>query len=266
MNDVVLYVKSYSGDLPRLKVLIESVQLYNKDNIPCYISVPKSEIDLFKANIDTTYVRLLADEDICTIDQQNWKSQQIVKSSFWKLNECKNYVLLDSDAYFIKDFYISDFMYDANTPYTVMHEQKELFEWSHKNQHELGFDPFNSFVETRKSIMDVLDRKGRIYDFGPVPVIWNSNVWKSLEENYLIPNNLTFNQLIDVVPSELTWYGEYLLVSKEINILPIEPMFKVFHFGQQYIDYKKRGYTEDHFKQSYLGIIMQSNWGAPLKY
>jgi hypothetical protein len=35
---------------------------------------------------------------------------------------------------------------------------------------------------------------------------------------------------------------------------------------QQYIDFKNQGYTENNFKQNYLGIVMQSNWNAPLKY
>ena len=85
-------------------------------------------------------------------------------------------------------------------------------------------------------------------------------------KNYLKPNGLKFENLIESVASEFTWYGEYLLVSKEIPIFAIEPMFKFFHFGQQYLDFKHQGYTEDHFKQNYLGIVMQSNWGAPLKY
>ena len=114
--------------------------------------------------------------------------------------------------------------------------------------------------------MELFGRTGRIYDFGPGPIIWSCKVWKSLEEEYLIPNGLTFENLIESVPSEFTWYGEYLLVSEKILILPIEPMFKFFHFKQQYIDFKNQGYTENNFKQNYLGIVMQSNWNAPLKY
>ena len=56
------------------------------------------------------------------------------------------------------------------------------------------------------------------------------------------------------------------MVSKEIDIIPVEPLFKFFHYGQQYVDYKQRGFVEDDFKQNYLGIVMQSNWGAPLKF
>ena len=266
MEKLVLYTKSYSGDIERLKVSIESIKKFNKDSIPYYVSVPSNEIELFKNNIDHLYVNLISDEDIYPISTQNWNTQQIVKSNFWKLGLCENYVMLDSDSYFIKDFYFSDFMYDESTPYTVIHEQKDLFEWTAKNHPILGFDPFKSFSDQRKEIMEILGRTGKIYDFGPGPIIWSSKVWKSLEENYLIPNELKFKDLIQSIPSEFTWYGEYLLVSKEIDIIPVEPLFKFFHFAQQYVDYKNQGYLEEHFKQNYFGIVMQSNWGAPLKY
>ncbi len=266
MDTIVLYTKSYSRDLDRLKVSIESIKKHNKDNIPYYVSVPSKEIEFFKNNIDYSYVNLISDDDIYSVYTQNWNTQQIVKSNFWKLGVCSNYVMLDSDSYFIRDFYISDFMYNETTPYTVIHEQKDLFEWTAKNHTTLGFDPFTSFADQRKEIMNILGRTGKIYDFGPGPIIWSSKVWQSLEDNYLKPNNLTFENLIQSIPSEFTWYGEYLLVSKMIDIVPSEPLFKFFHFEQQYIDFKNQGYTELNFKQNYLGIVMQSNWNAPLKY
>jgi len=265
-NKIALYTKSYSGDLDRLKVSIDSIKTHNKDNIPYYVSVPASELMLFRNSIDCSYVNLVSDEEIYVVTNQSWITQQIVKSSFWKLGVCENYVMLDSDSYFIKDFYTSDFMYNENTPYTVMHEQKDLFEWTSKNKDLLGFDPFTGYIEAREHVMNIFDRKGRIYDFGPGPIIWSSKVWQSLEDNYLLPNNIKFEDLIASMPSEFSWYGEYLLVSREIDIVPIEPMFKFFHYAQQYTDYKNRGYLENHFKQNYLGIVMQSNWGAPLKY
>jgi len=266
MNKIVLYTKSYSKDLDRLKVCIESVKQFNKDNIPYYISVPFKEIELFKNNIDCSYVNLISDDDIFPVNTQNWTTQQIVKSSFWKLNLCENYIMLDSDSYFIKDFYISDFMYDESIPFTVIHEQKELFSWTVNKSHILGFDPKESYIKDRQIIMNIFNRKGKYYDFGPVPTIWSTKVWKSLEENYIIPNNLTFENLINYCSSELSWYGETLLAFKAIPIYPIEPLFKVFHYAQQAIEYKQNNITEQMIAQNYMGIILQSNWGAPLKY
>ena len=55
---------------------------------------------------------------------------------------------------------------------------------------------------------------GAIYDFGPGPVIWSCKVWESLHKHYVSKNNLQFADLINVNPSEFTWYGEWLLASQ----------------------------------------------------
>lgn len=265
MHKIVLYTKTYRGDLERVKLLSESIKKYNKDNIPFYISFPKEDEKLFRDIIDGEYVKFVFDEDIIDIPIDSWHAQQIVKSSFWKLGLCENYVMIDSDSYFIKDFYISDFMYNETTPYTVMHEQKDLFEWSSRYKNLIGWDPKIGFMEDRTKIMKVLNRKGRHFDFGPSPIIWSSKVWE-LFEAVLKNNDRTFIELIIHTPSEFSWYGEFLLTHKIIDIIPVEPLFKVFHFKPQYEYYKKLGYSENDFSNNYLGIVMQSNWGAPLKY
>ena len=38
------------------------------------------------------------------------------------------------------------------------------------------------------------------------------------------------------------------------------------HFPGQYQLYKQLGWKEEHFHKQYMGVVMQSNWGAPLKY
>jgi hypothetical protein len=267
MEKLILYCKSFRGDFERVKVLHESIQKYNQDNIPFYISVPKSDEFLFK---QLENVNIIYDEDIYDITGPGWITQQIVKSSLWRLNICENYVLIDSDSYFIKPFSVKNFMYDDNTPYTVMHEQKELHTWVAQSKYNnLPFDPRESFKDDRSKIQNIFSREGRIYDFGPTPSIWNCNVWKSFEEEYIAPNNLTFAKVIEYCWSEFTWYGEWLLYKQHFRLWPIEPMFKVFHYHQQYQEYKDLGYTEGQISQHYLGIVLQSNWDkqiTPLKY
>lgn len=262
MERIVLYCKSYHRDVDRVKILLESIIRYNSDDIPFYISVPSSDLDLFKSKLGTEGYILLSDEEI-DVEGTGWQGQQIIKSQFWKLGVCHNYLCLDSDSTFIRPFYISDFIYKDNIPYTVCHEQKELFEWAQKN---LPFDPQASFQVDRQKVMDVLGRAGRYYDFGPSPVIWNSEVWKGLEESYTKPNNLTFSQLIAHSASEFSWYGEFLLVSGIIPIYPVQPLFKVFHYSDQYLQSKQQGYTLEDLSKNYLGIILQSNWGDLTQY
>lgn len=262
MEKVVLYCKSFRRDFDRVRVLLESIKKYNTDKIPFYISVPKNDYALFS---QLEGASIVLDEDILSLSN-NWVAQQIIKSNFWKLGVADNYVCLDSDSYFIRSFGIKDFMFDDNTPYTVMHEQKELFSWSVAKVKELGFDPKEGFTNDRQKVMNLFGRDSRLYDFGPSPIIWSSKVWRSLEEGYMLPNKLSFPDLIKYTPSEFSWYGEALLAFKAIDIYPVEPLFKVFHYPQQYMEYKQQNITEEMIAQNYMGIIMQSNFNGPIKY
>lgn len=267
MIPLALYCKSYIKDLPRCKLLLESVKKHNKDNIPFYISVPTEDMASFLNELGTEGHVLIPDSTILGTNQaQSWKNQQIVKMLFGLAIDIENYVVLDSDSYFIRDFYIKDFIVYDNVPYTVMHEQKDLFQWTAKYKEFMGFDPQQSFAECRTPIQEIFDRKGRLYDFGPVPVVWSTKVWKTLEEEYIKPNNLTFDGLINTIASEFTWYGEWLLVRKPIELWPVEPIFKVFHYRPEYEQLKSMGYNETHWAQNYLGLVMQSSSGLPLTY
>lgn len=267
MEKIVIYCKSYINDLARLKIQANSIEQYNMDKIPYYVSCPKTDYDIFKRELPS-FVNLILDEDIIHESiEQSWHTQQIVKSQFYKYIDTENYLCIDSDSYFIKPFYIQDFIANGTTPYTVMHQQKNLFQWSCRYRTELGFDPQIGFNETRSKIGNLFSRNLKInYDFGPSPVIWSRKVWESLEQNYLLPNNITFTQLIEFEPSEFTWYGEALLAFKPIEIYPIEPLFLVLHYPLQYQQFLQQGYTEQDISSCYLGIIMTSNWGAPLKF
>jgi hypothetical protein len=269
MNELIVYCKSYNKDVNRAKVLWESVQRHNVEKLPFYISVPSEDVPLFKNTLGTDGYTLITDEEILEEKLvQSWVTQQTIKSSFWRLGLCHNYLMVDSDSFFIKSFRLKDFIFDAenHVPYTVIHEQKDLFSWTAKNIGLLGFDPQLSFAECRVAIQELFNRTGRLYDFGPGPIIWSSLVWQSLDEKYLKPNDIKLGDLINTVSSEFTWYGEWLLTDKTIPIWPIEPIFKFLHYMQEYQEYKNSGYTEEHWARNYFGIVMQSSSGLPLRY
>ena len=242
--------------------MLESIEKYNKDNMKFYISVPSSDIELFKNTLGTSGYDLLQDEDIDT-ENNGHIGQQIVKSQFWKLELCENYFNIDSDCFFIKSFFVSDFMFDDDTPYTICHEYKHFFEFLQKYPYiqsniPMDFDPYESFVKERKYVMDLFGRSGVIYDFGPGPTIWSCKVWKSLHDNYIVKNNLQFVDLISANPSEFTWYGEWLLHSQEIRLMPKGPLFKNYHYPYFYQYDKSLGYDEEKIRKLYLGIGLQS--------
>jgi hypothetical protein len=262
MHKIVLYCKSYDKDVHRAKILLDSIMKYNVEQIPFYISVPQKDIPLFINVLGTTGYELISDESIDT-DNAGWKGQQIVKSQFWKLGLCENYVCVDSDCFFIKPFFISDFMFDENTPYTVCHEYKHYFEFIQKHpfisvNEPMPFDQRDSFVKEREHIMGLFGRAGVIYDFGPGPTIWSAKVWKSLEDNFIKYNNTTFAELIKLNGSEFTWYGEWLLYSQEIRLIPKGPLFKNYHYPYLHQYDKAHHYDLNKIAKLYLGIGMQS--------
>ena len=272
-NEIVIFCKSFYRDVERVKILLESVSRFNKDKIPFYISVPSDNIKLFKDQLGTTGYNLIEDESINgerleKEGREGWVNQQVTKLGFWKLGICYNYVSVDSDGYFIRQFGIEDFIadIDTHTPYTVMHEQKDLFSWTAKSTSLLGFDPQTSFAEHITLGQEVFGRSvKRLYDFGPLP-IYSCAVWSSLDEHYIKPNNLSLKNILNQISNEFTWYGETLFAFKTIEIWPVEPIFKMFHYMQQYREYKNSGYTEQDWAKNYLGICMQSSSGLPPKY
>ena len=264
MEKIVLYCKSYRNDVNHVKYLLESINKYNKDNIPFYVSVPTDDMNLFKDTLGSDGYNLISDSEAVGMDlPSNFITQQIVKSEFWKTGVCHNYMMIDSDSYFIRDFYISDLMYDEETPYTVMHECKDLLQFTSRR----GMDFVKkSFVEDRAFVQNIFNRKGRAYDFGPCPTIWSSKVWKSLKEGYLDPNGLTFMNLMEAKHCEFHWYGEWLLKKRPIDIVPVEPLFKAFHYREQYLESKQMGENEKILSENFMGIVLDTNWGAPIGY
>lgn len=271
MQKIVLYCKTYQNDINRVSNLIESINKFNSDSLPLYLSVPDSDLELFTSR-KFENVNLITDEQINSnpnLYKRNISPRLLAFSTrlnIWTTNIAENYICLDSDAFFIKPFSVSDFMYDEYTPYTVMHEQKELFSWTSCNLDSLNWNPKNSFKRNRAAIMSIFGREGKMYDFGPNPVVMNSKVLESFYVNYLAPNNLTTEDIIQVSSDEYTWYGESLLALNAIKLMPAEPLFKVFHYPKQYNDYKQQNITVEMIAENYMGIIIQSNFNGPITY
>lgn len=268
-NYLYLFCKSYLGDLTRAYDLWKSIKRYNRDKIPFYLSVPQKDLETFMLFFaeDAKDISWVTDEKIIS-SAPNFNletyykldgrlSQQVVKSEFWRLFQVDIcYLCLDSESEFIRDFYISDFFYN-DTPYTIIHQNKELLQLAeNKGIKKIGIH----FKNESKLLKDIFKRTGPDYDFGPTPVIWCSKVWRSLDDIFLKPNDMTFWDAIGKVPSELRWYGEALLAYKAIPLVPIEPIFRVYHYDWQYFTNRKLGETHKILMNNYLGVLKQSNW------
>jgi len=267
MKDIVLYCCTYSKDLLRARRMAESVARHNKDNLPFFMSVPKRDLDTFRRHFPTGLVELLSEEDIIaknsgiTLDKlyglPGSIQQQIIKAEFWRLGWCENYLVLDSDCVFIRDFAKSDFLATENVPYSVIHEGRSFL------QPVTRFGPQRArgeFLKDRRPVIKELGREGIVYDFGYAPFLWSRRVWQDLAEKFLAPQGKTLLDAVLLCPSELTWYGESLLKFRSIPIWPREELFRHYHHEHQYWTDQKLGYTPEILAKDYLGIVFQSNW------
>lgn len=265
MENLVLLFKSHLPHLRYTKQLVETTIKHNVDKIPIYISVPKTQLDIFKDTLGTEGFTLITDEDVLKGETpQNWITQQLVKMKFSETQICNNYLWVDGDSYFIRDFYISDFMYTEDIPYTTIHENKDLFQWM-ATEGNLLDGVLKSYREDRDKVRSTFGREGKYFDW-TCPNLWSVKVFEHMKENYLEPNNLTFQNLLEYVPGELIWYGEYLLASQAIPIIPCESWFKPFHYLKQLTDCKSQGNTEETLAKNFLGIVMPSKETNELRF
>ena len=273
-RDFVLYCKSYQRDLLRVKRLLESLQKHNVDAIPFYISTPESDREaLFALVGDKQSFHWVSDESIVRAnprapkDIQKMRSgglaQQVIKSEFWRLGLANNYLCIDSDSIFIRDFSKSDFLAPDGDPYTVLHQNKEFFQMATNQGHLRVASELRTESETVKSLFD---REGPNYYCAPSPFIWSAKVWESLDRQYLEPKGMTLWDLVTPKHPESLVYGEALLKYQAIPLRMIEPLFRIYHYDWQYYVSRRIGETELKLRQNFMGVIYQSAWEAEMDY
>lgn len=273
MTPVALYCKSYRTDVRRLVRLAQSVEKFNQDKLPFYVSVPETDLGLFRDHLQSFEVTLISDQDILAasprispaqvMDMPGHLSQQIIKSEFWRLNLSQSYVCLDSDARFIRPFHASDFITDDGTPYTMLDEAHDLMEEALRVGRLRVLEDFQREADL---LQKRFNRQGRRYSFGPFPLVWHRDVWQSLEQHYLIPNQMSFADAIVQAPIESRWYGEALLSYQAVALRPCQALFKVYHYAWQYDADRRNGISDEALASLYCGVICQSSWERELDW
>ena len=251
----IIFCKTYNRDFERFKILKESIDKFNQDNIPFYVICPRKDIELFtslKNNNEKYDYIIISDEEVLSMNkndnhEQTWRTQQIIKLAFANQNISKFYLIIDSDSYFIKNFYIRDFLFDDETPYIVMHEGKYIKEI-------VSITNNNNVFELGEKIKKYFKRNGKDYQFLTTPIVFSSDVIKELQKKHDI------KELLSVSPLEAYWHGEFLLYSNLIPFKPCEPFFKCFNYQVEYKIWKKIGELESDIARNYLGIVMQNRW------
>ncbi len=255
-------LKTYAGDLESAKRLITSFRKHNVDELTLHVVVPSEDMALFApladAKIaviaeDTVPVRM-ATSDVNGI-RPGYINQELVKLAFFRLALTDAYLCLDSDAVFLNDFTLRDFLHSSGSPYTVLVEDRELhsnpayFEehWEgrgvklEKIRDYLGLSPSNTYLTC--------------HGFQ----IMQSSVLERLNAEILVPRGLDFLDLLEISPYEFSWYN-YFLQGAEIPVFVREPYFRVIHGGQQFALERMAGFSEEDWTRGYLGLVLNSNF------
>jgi hypothetical protein len=267
-DNIVLWTKTYHVDFERVKKLKESIEKYNKDNIRFYISCPLAEKQLLIDMIGSDGYIYIPDEQIHPPNPRltGWMQQTPIKLHAYEQLNCNNVLILDSDCYFIKDFYETDFIAYDDVPYSIIHENKQVQEYNtiffNKNMRN------TEYHKAQKAYREVFGGKSnRVYDYGPNPHIMSAKVLDHMKEHYLEPNGYTFESFYfamkeaypGIHPRESLTYGEYLLAAKPIDIIPSGPLFKVYHWPEM-VQFERDNnlFNQEQIKQNYFGILYQS--------
>jgi hypothetical protein len=264
MKDIALFVKSHRPDLVLVHRLLESVARHNRDRIVVFISVPADDVATFQdLSRRFTDVCVLADDHfgIPRVDRKIWGfapgyiTQQLVKLSVQRLAEARNYLILDSDTYFIRDFVTNDFITPDGTGLTVLADDKDLVA-----------DPaYAPFAGARAMKIDLIaDRLG-------VPALsratcHNSAVFQDsvLHEfhDWCRSEGLSLLDLMTIAPVEFTWYNLFLVRHCPERLVRTEPFIKMLHTRSEYRRLVAAGFSHSCLRRSYLGVCLNSGWAG----
>lgn len=263
MHKLAILVVTYIKDLEYVERLIKSYKNYNADKIPLYLVVPESDLKAFEkfADDDIEILTLESISNDLVHDRSvfgfrpGYVNQQIIKLAFWEKGLCENYFCMDSDGEFIRNFFISDFMYDDDTPFTILVEDNEL-----------AVEPeyYRDYWREREKLIRLIQQEVGLVDKRMLTchgfAILSSKVLESLHDNYLLPNNLTYRDLLSKAPYEFSWYNMWLQKDKTIPIEFREHIVKYFHHKNHHLEYLQRGVTLQDIARGYIGIVINSNF------
>lgn len=255
-------LKSYVNDFSYAERLIKSYNTFNVDMIDLFLVVPAKDIEIF-STFKSNVIHVLSDQlfigDIIPEGSIHlhigYLNQQIIKLAFGNLRFAENWMCLDSDGEFLRNFTYSDFMYDEHTPFTVLVEDNEL---------RTDSIYFRSHWQKR---FEKIEKIALELSFEDRPIltchgfqIFSQIVIQDLKLNFMVTRGLKFLDLLAVAPYEFSWYNIWLQKSKVIGLHVREPYFKVFHNQHQHLAYLSQGVTRKDLSRGYLGVCVNSNF------
>lgn len=266
---IAFMLKTYAADYDNTVRLVDTFIRHNKDLIKLYIVVDKPDADRFTdafSKLDDRTIHVIDKADIGTCFfvsepilgiSPGYINQEIVKLTFWKLGFSENYLCLDSDGYFIRDFYVDDFIAEDGFPYTVLEEDKSL---------EVSDYYYNNFWKERQKKLDIIKKEmglvGRHILTNHNCQVFNASVLEEFESRFMRLKDYSYARLMEISPYEFAWYNYFLQKTQVIPIHLHRPYFKMYHMAYQQIADVLQGIDEDHIATEYIGIVLNSNYSA----
>jgi hypothetical protein len=182
-------------------------------------------------------------------------NQEIIKLAFWELGLCDNYLCVDSDAEFIRDFGRADFMALPGVPFTFLTEDRKL-------QVEPGYfiDTWQSRMKSLEKIKTEIGYQGRWLLTVHGHAVFSARVLQSFVTDFLQPRGWDYKDALAISPYEPTWYNTWLLHTGVIEIVPREPNVKTFHNANQHLEYLLREVTTEDLARKYVAVVVNSNY------
>ena len=264
MKDVAFFVKSHRPDLLLLRRLLDSICKYNRDQISVFISAPADDVAVFQ-NLSRRFsdISVLSDDhfEIPRVDRKIWGfgpgyiTQQLVKLSAQRLSAARNYVILDSDTYFIRDFKAEDFMAPDGTGLTVLADDKDL-----------AADPaYSPFAERRPRKIELIAERLGVPPLSRATchnnTVFQDSVLNDLHD-WCRAEGLSLLDLMMIAPIEFTWYNFFLVKHCPERLVRTEPFIRMMHTRSEYRRLVAAGFTHESLRRSYLGVCLNSGWAG----
>jgi hypothetical protein len=281
---IVLFTKTFIGDIGQFAHLLNSIRKHNRDSIPYFVSIPEEDRQTFISSFGTEDVFWIDDDEVCGRRvPRSWVQQQIVKLHVGASGMAGAYVALDSDYFFIQDFFVSDFIGPRGVPFTIIGLGKRLAHeqniwWPQELRPDsTSLDSTSSllsqaalvtadlierqFVEklSKQSLSGKLPqalfgRPGQTYQFQPGPILCGRAIIGL--RDFLDSLSMRLADLIKISPWEYQWYGEWLVHSQIVPIYPRDTFIYNFSSNSEVEAAVVRPDFMDLLRNKYLGVSL----------
>lgn len=231
-DEFVILNKSFKRDLKRSANLYQSFEKYyvGAENIPFYIVIPETDIDLFRSEFDLLknenkiqkypifmtereVIEMCGEPEIVLIDG-SW-TMQTIRLCFGMTNLAKNYFSIDSDAYFTRVFDKHSNLFQNDILKVMSREisSEDLERYKHDSLWLLKFSGLTqTSYDHLTKIKDFWGNKvSTYYGFIFGAVLINSDVIHRMHNLMQQKGGYDFATIVAISAFETEWYGEYLL-------------------------------------------------------